>query len=218
MKNYWQQLKSTIITWILYIIIYLSNLTINLKVVGKENLNNISPQIYSTWHRYIWLIVYYFRYSDNYTLASLSRDGEYITNLLQKLGWKVTRGSSSKGGARSLIKLYKLIRSGKAESVVLTPDGPTGPLYKVKPGIVYLQEKTDGYIIPLGFAVDSKKELSSWDKFVIPYPFTKVVMVIGDPVQLPEEKSIEKRCEIIKKKKQKKKKKAEPILKKIKSQ
>ncbi|MFW6007512.1 MAG: lysophospholipid acyltransferase family protein [Halanaerobiales bacterium] len=212
MKSYWEKVKFEIINWILYVIIYISNLTLRIKVIGKENLEKKSPLIISVWHRYIWIIVYYFRYKKYYTLASLSKDGEYISSILNKLGWQVIRGSSSKGGARSLIKLYKNIKKNCDNKVVLTPDGPTGPLYKIKPGIIYLQEKTDGYITPLGIAVAGKKEANSWDKFVIPYPFTRVVLVIGEPVKLPETKSIKARAEILELKMEQVKQKADKIL------
>ncbi|MFW6006999.1 MAG: lysophospholipid acyltransferase family protein [Halanaerobiales bacterium] len=214
MNSFFKKIKFSLINWFLLLLINLSNLTLRGKVVGKEKLKKVSPLILSTWHRYIWLLVYHFGHRDYYTLASLSNDGEYISAILDKMGWKVIRGSSSRGGARSLIKLYKILQKNQDRPVVLTPDGPTGPVYKVKPGIVYLQEKTGGYIVPLGVAVEKKKELNSWDKFVIPYPFSRYVLVIGDPVQLPETKSIQARTEILEKEMAKAEEKAQTILKK----
>ncbi len=96
-------------------------------------------------------------------MASRSRDGDYISRILNKLGWEVVRGSTSKGGARSLLKLIKKLREGK--SLGITPDGPRGPIHKVKPGIIYLAQKSNALIIPIGVAFSKKKVFSSWDRF-----------------------------------------------------
>lgn len=203
MKAFWKELKLKITVLIIYILLLFSNWTIDLKVIGKDRLDKIKkqgdnpPVLYSFWHRYIWLGAYYFRYQNAFTMASLSQDGEYITRVIKKMGWQVVRGSSSRGGSSGLLKLYRQLKKG--EPVVLTPDGPTGPIYSVKPGMVYLQEKSEGYIVPLGFAVDKKKVINSWDRFVLPYPFTGAVLSIGEPRQLPPGKSIEERCQLVEK-------------------
>ena len=187
-----------IIPRLVYLLFILTNSTANLKVVGQENIENIGdddPLLYAFWHGFMWIPVYFYRNRDYIVLSSLSQDGEYMTRVLRYLGWQVIRGSSSRGGSRAVLKLYKQLLKGG--TTVLTPDGPTGPIYKVKPGIIYLQEKSDGYIVPLGIAIDRKIKVNSWDKLEIPLPWTKTVLKVGRPVKLPEEKSIEDRCELL---------------------
>mgnify|MGYP003867161061 CR=1 FL=1 len=184
-----------------YLLITLTNKTIDLKVIGKTKTNQIeenTPVLYAFWHGYMWIPVYYYRNRQYFALSSLSQDGEYMTKILQRFGWQVIRGSSTRGGSKSVLKLYKKLLKGN--TTVLTPDGPTGPIYKVKPGIIYLQEKSEGEIIPLGIAIDKKIEANSWDKFNIPLPFSKVVLKIGSPVTFSAEKSIEKRCQLLEEK------------------
>lgn len=197
-KKILDKIKLWIIPRVVYLLIKLTNKTIDLKVIGRENVvdvENSVPLLYAFWHGFIWIPVYYYRNRNYITLSSLSRDGEYMTAVLHRFGWKVIRGSSSKGGTRSVLKLYKELLHGGI--TVLTPDGPTGPRHKVKPGIIYLQEKSDGYIVPLGIAVDKKIELDSWDKFNIPLPFTKTVLKIGRPLQLSSDYTIDKRCQLL---------------------
>ena len=195
------KIKNWFIPTVIYKLIVLTNKTINLRVIGKENTNNIdeqSPLLYAFWHGYMWIPVYYYRNRQYFALSSLSQDGEYMTRILRRFGWQVIRGSSTRGGSKSVLKLYKKLLKGN--TTVLTPDGPTGPIYKVKPGIIYLQEKSEGEIVPLGIAIDKKIEANSWDKFNIPLPFSKTVLKIGEPIIFDDEESIEKRCQLLEEK------------------
>lgn len=197
-KEIVKKLKLWLIPRLVYILLTLTNKTINLKVSGKENVDDIkedTPLLYAFWHGFMWIPVYYYRNQGFFALSSPSKDGEYLTRVLLRLGWQAIRGSSSRGGSRSVIKLYKQLLKG--ETIAVTPDGPTGPIYEVKPGIIYLQEKSGGYIVPLGIAVDRKIKLNSWDKFLIPLPWSKAVLHVAEPVKLAEEKSIEERCELL---------------------
>ncbi len=193
--------KLWIIPKIVYLLVALTNKSIRLKVIGDNNLYNINkndPLLLAFWHGQMIIPIYYFRNKNYFTLASLSKDGEYITRVIKKFGWKVVRGSSSKGGSRSILKLYKKLLKG--ETTVLTPDGPQGPAYKVKPGIVYLQEKSKAEIIVLGVAIDKKIVANSWDNFNVPYPFTKAVIKISKTINLSKDKSIEERCQLLEEK------------------
>lgn len=210
------KLKIWLIPNLAYIILVLINKSLNLQVVGAEKIEAIAdkgPLLFSAWHRYTWIPVYYLRNRGYYALTSNSRDGEYMTRLMEKLGWRTIRGSSTRGGGRSLLKLYRRLRRGA--STALTPDGPTGPIYRAKPGIVFLQEKTGGYIIPLGVAVAKKITAASWDSYLLPLPWSKAVLVIGEPLQLPEDISIEKRCRILEEEMRSVRREAEDRLKNI---
>jgi lysophospholipid acyltransferase (LPLAT)-like uncharacterized protein len=109
---------------------------------------------------------------------------------MRKFGWKIVRGSSSKGAVRGLIELLKVLRKGAG--LIMTPDGPRGPIYHIEPGGIYLAQKTGAPLIPMALVFD-KKWISqkSWDLFVIPKPFTRSVIYFGEPVWIDPELSEE---------------------------
>lgn len=111
----------------------------------------------------------------------MSRDGDFSSSIMRKFGWKIVRGSSSKGAVRGLIELLKVLRKGAG--LIMTPDGPRGPIYHIEPGSIYLAQKTGAPIIPMAMVYDRKWiSKKSWDQFVIPKPFAHCVAYIGDPI------------------------------------
>lgn len=197
-KRISENIKLFLYPALFYFLNILSNWWTRLEVYGKENLKYIEdgkPALFSFWHGKLWIPIFYFRNRKFLALASSSRDGEYISRALQKYGYQLVRGSSSRGGGSALLSLIRLIRKGK--SVLITPDGPTGPIHKVKPGIVYLQEKTGVPIIPVGVAIKRKKIFGSWDRLNFPLPGTRAALVIGQQLYLPVDSSREERALIL---------------------
>ncbi|MFI5360178.1 MAG: lysophospholipid acyltransferase family protein [Halanaerobiales bacterium] len=197
-KRISENIKLFLYPALFYFLNILSNWWTRLEVYGKENLKYIEdgkPALFSFWHGKLWIPIFYFRNRKFLALASSSRDGEYISRALQKYGYQLVRGSSSRGGGSALLSLIRLIRKGK--SVLITPDGPTGPIHKVKPGIVYLQEKTGAPIIPVGVAIKRKKIFGSWDRLNFPLPGTRAALVIGQQLYLPVDSSREERALIL---------------------
>ncbi|MCK8816353.1 lysophospholipid acyltransferase family protein [Natroniella sulfidigena] len=185
-----EQLKLKLIPNSALLLAKVINSTLSLEVQGAKRVNQLlagdKSVIFAPWHGQLWLPSYYLRNQGYVALASQSRDGEYISRLLNKLGWEVVRGSTSRGGARSLLKLVKKLRQGK--QIAITPDGPRGPIHQVKPGVVYLAQKTDSIIIPIGVSYTKKKEFSSWDRFWLPAPFSKAALVFGAGLEIKEDK------------------------------
>ena len=115
-------------------------------------------------------------------LISPSVDGEFGAMLFRRLGAQVIRGSSTHTGARTLRDFYQaLTREGI--SPVITPDGPRGPVHKFKPGAVLLAQLSQRPIIPLAFAASHAWHIG-WDRFVLPLPWARVAIVIGEPVYI----------------------------------
>ena len=208
------KIRDKIIPAAAYLLICLINSTLNIKVEGwdeaEKHLNNSGAVIFSAWHGKTWVPVYFLRSKGIYALASLSRDGGYMTGVLNRLGWNVIRGSSSRGGSRSLLSLFRRLKRG--ESAALTPDGPTGPIYEVKPGIIFLQERSDGVIIPIGVDSSYKKNFSSWDNYMLPLPFSKTALVFGDAVTFDKNLAVEEKQQILKEEMQKAEKRASELL------
>ena len=141
------------------------------------------PYLLASWHGR--LIVYFLgpRKEKPAAMASRSRDG-YLASLLQeKGGYTVFRGSSRKGGAEALTQMEHYMRSGR-RSGMLSVDGPTGPIYKVKPGVARLAASLGYPIIPMSFSAQRFKAMRSWDRLMIPLPFTRCLLIYGKPVHV----------------------------------
>jgi lysophospholipid acyltransferase (LPLAT)-like uncharacterized protein len=117
-------------------------------------------------------------------LISPSVDGEIGAMAVRKLGGEVIRGSSSHTGARALRDYYQAL-AHDGVSPAITPDGPRGPPWKFKPGAVLLAQLSGRPMIPLSYAASRAWKIK-WDRFVIPWPLSRIVIVVGEPVYVPK--------------------------------
>ena len=115
-------------------------------------------------------------------LISASRDGDLLADAIHRFDYDVVRGSSSKLGASGLLQLSDVIAKGG--DVVITPDGPRGPAYELGPGIIFLAQKTGAPVLPINMEYSGCWRVKSWDRFIIPRPFSKVRVIIGRPEQI----------------------------------
>jgi lysophospholipid acyltransferase (LPLAT)-like uncharacterized protein len=194
--------KNKMIPPLAYNLIKYTNQSYRLQVEGwepvREALAGGESLVFSSWHCKSWVPAYFLRDLGIYALTSLSRDGSYMTEILHRLGWQTIRGSSSRGASRSLLALYRKLKAGA--STALTPDGPTGPIYVVKPGIIFLQEKADSMLVPIGVDARWKKNFASWDQYLLPLPFSKTALVFGEPFSFEADLEMEVKQEILKEK------------------
>ncbi len=115
-------------------------------------------------------------------LVSHSRDGDMQAAALSSLGFEVVRGSSSRGGARALASLVRKLRQPRTDAVFAV-DGPRGPYGVVKPGALLAAKRAGACVVPAGAAARRSVVLDrAWDRFVLPWPFTRVDIVLGPPV------------------------------------
>jgi lysophospholipid acyltransferase (LPLAT)-like uncharacterized protein len=146
--------------------------------------------IYAFWHNQQLFLLYPKRSQGRIcVLVSMSKDGEYIARSLPKFKMKAMRGSTTRGGYSALRGLMDIAEAGY--SLAITPDGPRGPIYNARSGIIYLAQKTRLPIIPAGVACSNKITVNSWDKFQIPLPFGRCAVVYGDAVWVGEADDIE---------------------------
>ena len=139
--------------------------------------------IYAFWHGHLLYLMYRYRGSGVCILVSHSRDGELLSRILRRFGLPVVRGSSSHGGRRSLLQLVRHTRGGGC--VAIAPDGPRGPRQRAQPGAIALARLTGVPIVPLALGARWKVEFHSWDRFLLPLPFSRVVLAYGEPVSIP---------------------------------
>ena len=122
-------------------------------------------------------------------LISASRDGDLLTDAIQRFGFDVVRGSSSRLGASALFQLSNVL-AGKRD-IVITPDGPRGPAYDLGQGVICLAQTTGARVLPVNLEYSSCWRVKSWDRFIIPKPFSKVRVIIGQPQQIRSTSTLE---------------------------
>lgn len=140
----------------------------------------------AAWHNRLLLLPFALRrflpQRQGAALISASRDGAWLSTLVRRFGFSVVRGSSSRKGAAAMLQLADVIASG--HDVVITPDGPRGPVYRPGGGIILLAQKTGARIVPLHLEYSRCWRLPSWDRFILPRPFTRVRFILGPPHQV----------------------------------
>ncbi len=150
-------------------------------VFGEEP----GPEIYCFWHQCVLPCTMYFRKSLAVILISRSFDGELITRILKMFGFGAVRGSSSRGAREGLLGLNRVIESGR--TAIFTADGPRGPIYETKMGPIKLAQATGA---PIGaFHLEPEKAwvLNSWDRFLVPKPFTRICVSWAQWTRVPGE-------------------------------
>ncbi len=118
-------------------------------------------------------------------ICSASKDGEIIAVAMKKLGVIPIRGSSKKGGTRAKEQLMESLKKGSI--CAITIDGPTGPIYEIKSGIIEMAQMTGAPIVPYLARAKNNWVINSWDKMNIPKPFTKIHNYTGEPIWVPKE-------------------------------
>lgn len=156
------------------------------------------PEIYCFWHQCVLPCALYFRRSHAVILISRSFDGELITRILRKFGFDAVRGSSSRSAREGLLGLKNVIDSGK--TAIFTADGPRGPIYQTKMGPIKLAQLTGAPIGAFHLEPERAWVLGSWDRFLIPKPFTRICVSWAQwtdvPRDLPTEQFEGKRQEL----------------------
>ncbi len=135
------------------------------------------------WHNRLLLFPFvlrrFFLNRHGAALISASRDGELLADAIKRFGFDVVRGSSSRLGASAILQLTDVLASG--HDVVITPDGPRGPAYELGPGVIFLAQKSGAAVVPINMEYSNCWRIKSWDQFIVPRPFGKVRVIIGQP-------------------------------------
>ncbi len=164
----------------------LFGLTWKLKWSGLEELKRareLSPKVlFAFWHSRLLGLCYAFKFRNAGIMVSKSFDGEWIARLVNKLGYRVFRGSASRDGEKGLLEMVKDKLEG---DLALTVDGPKGPPEKVKYGVVALASNTGLPIVPLTIIAEKAWRLGTWDRFMVPKPFSKVTVLCGPHIEVP---------------------------------
>jgi lysophospholipid acyltransferase (LPLAT)-like uncharacterized protein len=168
---------------------------INKDAIKKLETNKVNA-VFAFWHGTMLVPWFLLRRYKPSTIISKSSDGDILTRILNNWDYKVKRGSSSKGGKAVL---EDLIKEAEANQVIaITPDGPKGPEKVMKAGVVVLAKKTETPIVLIGVNYSKKIMLKSWDKFEIPFFFSKVVIIYSESIYIDNQMSFNETDEKIK--------------------
>ncbi len=139
-----------------------------------------APVVLVVWHCNMLPFVWILRHRGIVGLASQHGDAEIMVRIAERLGWGTSaRGSSTRGGLKGLLDMVQALAKGK--SVGFTPDGPKGPARIVQPGALIAASRSGCVIIPAGMHATRGWRLGSWDRFLVPQPFSRVVLAFGAP-------------------------------------
>jgi lysophospholipid acyltransferase (LPLAT)-like uncharacterized protein len=155
-------------------------------VLGAEHVESARADggghFMALWHGRMVVALPHHGQRNWYVLVSPSQDGDISEALLEGFGYRVIRGSSSRGGARALREMLTALESGAVLAV--TPDGPRGPRHSMNPGLAWMARATGFAVVPCGFVCDRAWHARSWDRFTVPKPRARVVFVYGAPVRV----------------------------------
>jgi len=189
------------VVWALFSVI---GLTWRFEVIAEEGVTPLlfglgaGAEIYCFWHQCVLPCTVYFRRTGATILVSRSFDGELITRILRLFGFHAVRGSSSRGAREGLLGLAEVIESGNP--AIFTADGPRGPIYQAKMGPIKLAQMTGAPIGAFHLEPEHAWTIRSWDRFLVPMPFTRIVVSWGPwtrvPADLPSEDFERKRAEL----------------------
>jgi lysophospholipid acyltransferase (LPLAT)-like uncharacterized protein len=152
---------------------------------GAQDKLDARPLIASFWHSCMIPATYIFRDMGIRVMSSFSYDGEYMGRIIRKFGFVAVKGSSSRNPVRALLGLRRALDDGW--TVAFTLDGPRGPRHKVKPGPIALGRSSGLALTTFHAAVEKGWTLNSWDRMVIPRPFSRVLVRVGKLIAVPKD-------------------------------
>ncbi|MCX5800687.1 MAG: lysophospholipid acyltransferase family protein [Candidatus Eisenbacteria bacterium] len=180
---------ATLVGAVGYLIIALVWRTLRIEQIDTGDIERCPGEtkrrIFVFWHGELLTLAYAHRNAGICVLVSRHRDGESIAKALQRLGFRVVRGSSTGGGLEGLFEMCTSVREGR--DLAIAPDGPRGPRHMVQPGVLYLAQRAGVVVVPTACATARRIVLNTWDRFEIPLPFSRVVVAHGRPLEVPRD-------------------------------
>lgn len=178
-------LAGSVGSWLLHSLACLIFRSMRTTFVGREIMAGFVERgegfVAAFWHGRLLLIPFVYPGHNLYTLVSIHRDGEILANVMTRFGFKLVRGSSKKGGTAALREMLQLLKENM--DIAIAPDGPKGPAELVKPGTAQVARLSGKAVIPVTFSATPCFRATSWDRFMIPYPFSRGVLYVGEPLR-----------------------------------
>jgi lysophospholipid acyltransferase (LPLAT)-like uncharacterized protein len=193
-RSWWRPYRKTLARLappVLGVLLRILRWTLRIDTVGAEALHarwaRGERAILSFWHNRLLMLPLLADGGPICIMVSHHRDGEIGSTLLAAWGVATVRGSATRGAVSGFLRLVDAYRHGK--NLAVTPDGPRGPRYVAKPGVVRLAKAVGSPIFPITYTANRAARLRSWDGLIIPLPFARVRIHFGEPVEVPRDAS-----------------------------
>ncbi len=188
-RKFRQALLVRLLPPVVYLFLIVLRTTLRIRHVNNEAVDRLRQEgqniIACFWHGRLLAMPFAYKGQRLKVLISRHADGEFIARVIGYFGMGTVRGSYRKGTVSSIREMIAELAEGT--DIAITPDGPKGPRHKVKEGIIELARLTRRPIVPVTYGASKKKLFDSWDRFLLPYPFSKIVYVWGDPIYVSRE-------------------------------
>lgn len=152
------------------------------RTIGDETVTKLresrTPILFTLWHGQMLPLLWHHRNQGVAVLVSEHKDGEVIARVLGIMGYRLIRGSTSRGAGRALLGIVRTLKEGN--DVAITPDGPRGPRHRFAPGAVIAANRAGAPIVPAVAHVDRYWQLRTWDGFIIPKPYARITVAYGE--------------------------------------
>ncbi|MBC8209031.1 MAG: lysophospholipid acyltransferase family protein [Desulfobulbaceae bacterium] len=167
--------------------------TCRVRIHGREHREVLAgadgPAIGVFWHYELLPVIRVLSHERGTVMVSTSRDAEYVSRLLVRLGFETVRGSRNRGGVQALKGLIKALRAGR--NVGLVADGSQGPARIAQPGAVLLASRTGAWILPVISSCGRYKRFRSWDGTILPLPFSRIDFFFGEPYRIERDLDVQ---------------------------
>ena len=186
MKRWWRNVRPLVMSDLLYLIVRSIGMTLRIRTENFAAVKALPGGcVISGWHGRSFVAANFFRGKGMWVIISHSRDGDIQNRIFSRLGFKTIRGSTGRGGVRAAIEAIKVLRDGAW--MALTPDGPRGPSGVVQPGVMTMAQKSGAALVPIGISARPRWLVRTWDRYMIPWPFAKALMIFGEPMFVPKD-------------------------------
>lgn len=170
---------------LIWLVTYVIAFTVRCTFIGSDTLENVMSKtaiVGVFWHGEFFILPYLHRRKKVALIVSQSADGDISAATVRHYGFAIIRGSSTRGAEAAALGVVDYIKNGY--TVAITGDGPKGPYHELKAGPVWFAQKMNIPLIPVTIRLKRCIQLSSWDKFFIPIPFTRAIVIYGEPVSM----------------------------------
>jgi lysophospholipid acyltransferase (LPLAT)-like uncharacterized protein len=175
---------------ILYAFVRALGWTLRIEARDYERLRDIGRGvIFAGWHGKTLVPAIFFRNKGVWTIISRSRDGNLQNAVFTRFGFRTIRGSTGRGGVKAAAESIRVLKKGA--TMAFTPDGPRGPSGVVQGGVVLMAKKSGAALVPSGVSASHKWHVPTWDRYMVPWPFARCVLVFGDPLFVSNDASDE---------------------------
>lgn len=187
LKDRWRVIRPHLISGAMYYFARALASTMRMRVIGAPD--DFAGKIICGWHGRTFAFANFWRNRDFWVIISHSRDGEMQKHIFERFGFQIIRGSTGRGGEKALVQAIRVLKKGG--TMAMTPDGPRGPSGKVQDGVMVMAQKSGAALLPGAFSCRPRFQAGSWDRYMVPYPFAKGIVLFAEPIYVPKDASPE---------------------------